>query len=78
MIKDDLTDRTQNLVVRHDLSGERTRLACWRWRRAIADFIRLLPISFAIARPNSYHRRRKFVAARRRNQHARRVRSPES
>ena len=39
-------------------SGERTRLACWRWRPVSANFY-----------PN--HRRgRKFVAARRRNPHA--------
>jgi hypothetical protein len=41
-------------------SGERTRLACWRRRPAIANSF--LP--------------RKMVAARRRNRHERRVRSP--
>lgn len=24
---------------RDDVSGERTRLACWQWRAAIADFV---------------------------------------
>jgi hypothetical protein len=41
-------------------SGERTRLACWRWRPRHRELF-----SF------------RCIAARRRNEHARRVRSPE-
>src|SRR3954469_14500295 len=48
-------------------SGERTRLACWRSRPRDREL-------FRFRRRNSKH---KIVSARRRNQHARRVRSPE-
>src|SRR4029077_21030612 len=52
-------------------SGERTRLACWRTRPAIANF-------FCVdSRRRCRRIMLKIVSARHRNQHARRVRSPE-
>src|SRR5438067_1353587 len=53
------------------LSGERTRLACWQKRLAFANF------SNRFATGKRSHDE-KVVSARRRNQHARRVRSADS
>ena len=57
---------------RIQISGERTRLACWRWRLASANLAqRSRPTSFSPFRSG-------FVAASRRHRHASRVRSPDA
>ncbi|HEY4273230.1 MAG TPA: ORF6N domain-containing protein [Candidatus Udaeobacter sp.] len=57
-------------ALKSDRFGERTRLACWRWRPRHRELFLLVPISvfYLVSRPR--------FSARRRKEHARRVCSP--
>jgi hypothetical protein len=58
-------------VLNSDWAGERTRLACWRWRPRHRALLLCPPASV------SYKPFGSRFSARRRKEHARRVRSPE-
>src|SRR5216110_2235484 len=63
--------RTQN-------SGERTRLACWRWRPRQRELSQQRVCPGKMVESSLRFPKTELVAARRRDRHARRVRSPEA
>src|SRR5947208_4452562 len=59
-------------------SGERTRLACWRWRPRQRELSQQRVCPGKMVESSLRFSKTELVAARRRDRHARRVRSPEA